>query len=313
MIVVGLSPAWQRTLSFRHLTLDAVNRAEDVAAYASGKVVNVALVLRQLDAPFRAFSVHGGVTGRRLADDLASLDLLFHWTETASETRVCSTLLDRSSGTVTELVENAGPLTDDEWEAVLDTIRQQASTDEPIVVSGSLPAGVPVSFVRDCCRAGGNAILDVRGAELREALEVRPLLIKPNREELAMTVGHPVDDEADVWKGMHSLADAGAANIVVSQGGGPLWGLLEGRRYRFQPPAVGVVNPIGSGDALTAGIAWGVTNGLPMVDAVRFGVACGTINTLAARPGFLSDSWQTGAEVRMRVEGMARQVGVEEH
>ena len=50
------------------------------------------------------------------------------------------------------------------------------------------------------------------------------------------------------------------------------------------------VNPIGSGDAMAAGIAWAIRAGRPMVEAVRLGMAAAAENlawleTWPARPG----------------------------
>jgi len=44
----------------------------------------------------------------------------------------------------------------------------------------------------------GRAILDIRGPELLAALERQPLLVKPNREELARTVGRALGTDDDV-------------------------------------------------------------------------------------------------------------------
>ncbi len=41
-----------------------------------------------------------------------------------------------------------------------------------------------------------------------------------------------------------------------------------------------IVNPIGSGDAMLAGIAAGIVDGLEMLPAIRRGVACGSANVL---------------------------------
>jgi fructose-1-phosphate kinase PfkB-like protein len=39
-----------------------------------------------------------------------------------------------------------------------------------------------------------------------------------------------------------------------------------------------IVNPIGSGDAMAAGIAWAIRGGRAMIDAVRIGIAAAQEN-----------------------------------
>ena len=43
-------------------------------------------------------------------------------------------------------------------------------------------------------------------------------------------------------------------------------------------PADKVVNPLGSGDAMAAAIAWAIRDGRPMVEAVRLGIAAAAEN-----------------------------------
>jgi tagatose 6-phosphate kinase len=56
-------------------------------------------------------------------------------------------------------------------------------------------------------------------------------------------------------------------------------------KWVVTPPVVAAVNPIGSGDAMMAGIATALDRGQAMVEAVRFGVACGAANALTATSG----------------------------
>ncbi len=78
---------------------------------------------------------------------------------------------------------------------------------------------------------------------------------------------------------MRSLNRRGAQWVVVTQGDGPVWITSASATYRLHSlPADEVVNPIGSGDAMAAGIAWAIRDGRAMVDAVRLGIAAAVDN-----------------------------------
>jgi tagatose 6-phosphate kinase len=53
----------------------------------------------------------------------------------------------------------------------------------------------------------------------------------------------------------------------------------------WKPPRVKAKNPIGSGDAMMAGIAVGLERGESVTEAVRLGIACGAANAMTAEPG----------------------------
>lgn len=108
ILVVGLSPAWQRTLEFSRLQPGKVNRARRVVETASGKGVNVARVLKSLGADVRLLTVAGGVRGRLLERALKKKGIRGLRIRVRAETRICQTLL--GAGGVTELVEETGRL-----------------------------------------------------------------------------------------------------------------------------------------------------------------------------------------------------------
>jgi fructose-1-phosphate kinase PfkB-like protein len=121
--------------------------------------------------------------------------------------------------------------------------------------------------------------LDVRGPELLEALKCRPLLVKPNREELVYTFGLHDPDEATLLRTMHKLNERGAEWVVVTDGARALRITHDGESLSLTPPKVEkVVNPIGCGDCLTAGIAEALQQNRDVIDAIRWGMACAADN-----------------------------------
>ena len=75
-------------------------------------------------------------------------------------------------------------------------------------------AQVPEDFYFHICEFAADAkvpaILDARGAALKLALRARPMIAKPNRQELGETLGVAVDDETSLRKAMIALHGMGA-------------------------------------------------------------------------------------------------------
>jgi fructose-1-phosphate kinase PfkB-like protein len=112
----------------------------------------------------------------------------------------------------------------------------------------------------------------------------RPLIAKPTRSELEMTVGHKLDTEEKLHDAMRDIVRRGAQWVVVSQGGGTLWAFGDGRLYSAEPARVAVKNPIGSGDCLAAGMAVGLCRGCSVPEAIRWGMAAATANARTLLP-----------------------------
>ena len=101
---------------------------------------------------------------------------------------------------------------------------------------------------------------------------------------------------------MRSLNRRGAQWVVITQGAGPVWVTSASKTYRLHSlPVEEVVNPIGSGDAMAAGIAWAIRAGREMVDAVRLGIAAAAENLRRLDTGRLDPArvQQQAAEVRV--------------
>ena len=280
ILSAGLTPAWQQMMVFRWFRPGEVNRASEVLWRAQGKVVNVGVAAHHLGGPSLTLATLGGPPLASIERQLAELGVPRRWIVTDSPTRICTTILDQSTGTMTELVENGRPLGQEELDEFCNVYAQEAARADVAVITGSLPSGVPASFYRELVeRTPCRAVLDFRGEGLLHVLDLRPLVVKPNREELAQTVGQSLDDDRQLLDAMRSLNDRGARWVVVTQGAGPVWVTSASKTYRLQPLRCdAVVNPLGSGDAMAAAIAWSVRAGRSMVDAVRFGIAAAAEN-----------------------------------
>jgi 1-phosphofructokinase family hexose kinase len=209
----------------------------------------------------------------------------------STPTRICTTLIDRANGHTTELVENSAAVSEAELRSFEDAFADEAASADVIVFSGSLPSGTPKDFYRRLLdRAAKNSpalgvkgsarlVLDIRGPDLLACLSRRPFLVKPNREELGATVGRRLDDDADLQAAMREINAAGAEWVLVTSGPEPAWLTSATETWRVRrPQGIANVNPIGCGDCVAAGIAYGLFQGLPVIDCVRLGQATAAAN-----------------------------------
>ncbi|MCE9555637.1 MAG: hexose kinase [Planctomycetes bacterium] len=300
ILAAGLTPAWQQTVCLPKLEIGHVNRARTAHWCASGKVVNVGLALHYLGGASKTLAPIGGGSGSEISADLAALGASARWVRTQASTRVCTTIIDESARVITELVENAGPLEAEDVASFIQAYREEAASASLIVLTGSLPQGVDRGFYRELLRhSTAPAILDVRGEELLAALELQPLLVKPNREELEQTLGRKLASDRELLVAMRELNQRGAQWVLVTQGAGLVWLTSKADTLRIQPTKIQVVNSTGCGDCLTAGIAWSLRNGCEMTQAVQFGLAAAAVNAESLLPGRIDAS-----QVAARTQGL---------
>lgn len=304
ILSAGLTPAWQQILVFDSFHYGEVNRARDVVWCSSGKVFNAGIGVHHLGGPSLTLAPVGGPNVPQIEAEFGSLGIPYRWIETRAATRICTTLLDRATGTITELVENGRPLTADELDAYLAAYAEQAATADVVVLIGSLPQGTPETFYRQLLqRTPCPAVLDFRGAGLLSVLDLKPYVVKPNRDELAQTAGRPLDDDLSLVAAMQTLNDDGAQWVVVTQGAAAVWVTSADAIYRLHPPAIlDAVNPIASGDAMSAAIAWATRAGHGLLDAVRLSLAAAAQNVRQLLPCRLNPHTLEAQAAQVRVE-----------
>jgi tagatose 6-phosphate kinase len=294
IVCLGTTPALQRTLEFTALKTEGVNRAVAVSESASGKSVNVARVAHALGENVLALGFLGGEKSGFLRADLDRAGVPHDFVETAAATRICTTLLDRTAHTATELVEEPRPVDASAWQALgarLDRALEKASI---LVLSGSLAPGGTEDFYKDCINRASRrnvpVLLDAARGPLRCALAARPFLAKPNRLELQEATGVEIRSEDSLLEAMRQLVAAGAQWVAVTLGREGLILSDGGAFWQVTSPPIAAVNPIGSGDAVAAGFASGILRRQSMREAARLAVACGAANALTHIAGQLQDA-----------------------
>lgn len=296
IICLGTTPTVQLTMRFNSVQHNAVNRTHCTTRTASGKAVNVARVAQTRDAQVLVMGFVGGDSGAFIRSDLEASGIAHDFVDVAPPTRTCVTVIDAADGSATELVEESKAVAPSAYTTLLDHLTRRITQANVLVLSGSMPPQAPTDFYARCVRiaqqAGAKTIVDATGPYLREATLAKPTLVKPNVSELVQTLDLPGSEASHVRQGIEQLINLGAEQVVVTAGpGAVLYGERssagEVRIGQVIPPAVKVVSPIGSGDAVAAGIAVSLQRGDPLEQAVRLGVVLGCANAMQPVAGMV--------------------------
>jgi len=102
---------------------------------------------------------------------------------------------------------------------------------------------------------------------------------------------------------MRELCNQGALKVIVTSGKDATLAFDGSQFWRIHPPKIAAINPIGSGDAFTAGLIWRLLRRADLGEACRWASAAGAANALTMMAG----------EVRRKdVQRLAAEVKVEE-
>lgn len=298
--------AIDKTVVVPALTPGAIHRPERVVAVPGGKGVNVARGLRALGEGAVIAGWVGGFAGVFIEERLRREGFPLALLRAEHESRTCLSILDRSTGQMTEIYEPGEPVPAVKVAELLEWFRGAVGEYRAVTVSGSLPPGVTPDFLVELLRAarsaGVPALLDTGGDGLRRGLaEGAPALVKPNAAELAALTGAEPAGPAEAAEAAAELAARHGATVVVTLGAEGAVAADGEARLHARAPRVAAVSAVGSGDCALAGLARGLARGLPLAEALGDAVAAGAANALSVGAGqFGKDDYaRIRAEVRV--------------
>lgn len=293
LICISANPAIDRRLRLKSIAVGEVNRALSAEPFPGGKAAHVAMVARALGAEVMWVGFLGGAAGEECETGLSALGVPLTVVRTNSETRANLEIIS-SDGTITEILEPGGAVTEGEVERFLGTCRDvfaESREDTQVVISGSLPPGAPVDLYGELIRLAHlyncRALLDTSGDALSHGLQAGPDLIKPNSDEASSFAGYPVTNAISATEVAQKFFKANARSVAISLGAeGMLWqGSPDSSPFVSRLPPFSNCSSVGCGDAALAGFAVAYERGLYEEDAIGLAVACGAANCLADAPG----------------------------
>jgi len=304
IICCGFTPCIQRIIEFSDMEKGGVNRAQRVTVGIGGKGANTARMIKQLGGAPVLLGFAGGNNGKTLERMLDAQEIDYEHVRVSGETRICQTLVEQGNPETTELVEEMPAIDEAEWSRMLALIDSLDLSGAVVAISGKLPAGAPLDAYAGVCRRvhekGGRVILDAPGKPLWLSLEHQPDVVKINDEELLQTVGGN-----EMLPACKKLLNNGAGSVLITRGAKTAFYVDSLRVLELIPPPINAVNPVGSGDAVTAGIAFALQAGKSVDEALINGMACGAANAL----NLISGCIQPEDVARLRGEVILKPVG----
>jgi 1-phosphofructokinase len=284
------------TLSTK-LVRGGVHRIHTTSTEPGGKGVNVAHVLTL--AAVEAVALLPSADQDAMVVALNGCGVPFHAIHSTGTVRT-NLAITETDGTTTKLNE-PGPILDDAVRAALTAaILSHAETASWIVLSGSLPPGLPDHWYADLvsllqaypCKVAVDTSGPPLTALADHFLSATPDLIKPNVEEMATFADTSAEDlEAAVKLGnldpvreiATGLVQRGVGAVLATLGSaGAL--LVDGTgAWLASPPPISPRSTVGAGDSALAGYLLADSTNASAVERLRMAVAYGS--AAAALPG----------------------------
>lgn len=277
IVTVTPNTGLDRILFVPSFQLNHTMRASQWMMSMGGKGADASWILGEMGTPSLALGFAAGLTGQQMVMMLRARGVTTDFTPVGGETRVNTVMITEDTGdhatiTVSSLDVSAEQV--DDLRGRYASALKQATC---VLLGGTLPPGVDVSLYTEFVRAARERnipiILDASGPALQAGLKARPDFIKPNRDELSAFVGYPIESPETAYRAGRAIYAEYGTSAIITLGADGALAVLPDSTYFIPALRVKVVNPAGTGDAVSAGLAWGLSGRKPIETGLRLGFA----------------------------------------
>ena len=286
IITITFNPCIDKSTTVSALLPEKKLKCTNPKFEPGGGGINVSKAIKSLGGDSIALFPAGGYSGKFLQKLLNELKIHFITVEITSHTRENLIVFENSTSEQYRFGMPGPQLLEHEFQKCLTELKKLSGV-KYIVVSGSLPAGIPKNVFKEIAQIAHNLnaklIVDTSGEALKQALQEEVYLIKPNLNELSKLAGYreiKPGEEEKICKEI--IAQGNCKVIVVSLGAEGAILITEKKSIRCVPPKVHKKSTVGAGDSMVAGIVLSLQNGKTLEEAIQFGIACGTAATMNA-------------------------------
>lgn len=304
-MIVSATPntAVDYTLRASEFALGKTIRTLESAWGMGGKAADAAWILGHYGVANLALGFAAGQNGERMDAMLRERGCQTDFVWVNGETRL--NIVICKNGNHSTFTTSTLEVTPEHIKAFYEKYAQALEKATCLIFGGSLPKGVPSTFIADVIQIARNRgipiLFDSSGSYLKMGIEAHPTVIKPNLVELFEIIGdHTIvidergltpEHKQFIYSCAQKIQIEYDVSVVLTMGKGGAMALFGNNHYWIPSLDVDVVSAAGAGDGILSGLALTYSQQKPITDGLRLGFAFASaiVKTIATADYHLDD------------------------
>ena len=159
-----------------------------------------------------------------------------------------------------------------------DSMKNTLKNGDILVLSGSIPSSISNKIYKELSenvQSEVEIVLDTRGNLLQDNIH-NNFLIKPNIHELRDMFGDKIETKMEIVEKCKYFLEKGVKNVILSRGGEGALLINENFVLEASVPKGSLINSIGAGDSMVAGIVSKLAVEEDLLTAYKYGISSGS-------------------------------------
>ncbi|MCI5839196.1 MAG: 1-phosphofructokinase family hexose kinase [Peptoniphilaceae bacterium] len=275
---VTLNPSVDLYIPTNDIKTGKMNRIEKEYTVPGGKALRVSRMLERLRIPTVATGFVGGFQGLFIEDWMKKENILTDFVTISEPTRTNVKFISNGKETY---INSVGPSVKESEVNELIYYLSRVAEGDTVIMGGSLPVlknyDIYQRMISVCKANKASFVIDIPAKYLPDAIKERPVLVKPNREDVEEMFNVKLDSDEKIIKAGKEIIKLGAKNVIISLAeNGAMFFSENGDIYRGLGIDVDVINTVGARDSMIAGFIGTYVKHGDNIESFRVSLAAAT-------------------------------------
>lgn len=285
---VTLNPAIDKIFQVDNFSIHKLHRQweeEKARTTPGGKGVNIAINLFRLGkADTIAMGFAGGHPGRMLVEMIREEGVATNFIYFDGSTRQDVSILDTVNNTLTEVNESGKTIDPESFDLFMDNYRKRMNHSRIVAIGGSIPYGndkeIYGDLVKIAHKENVKTLVHTSPKNIQSAIEAGANIIAPDMRSHHSFQGKEIDSIEEFLKKGKELVEYQSTTelVIFCHRVENIVAVTREGSYILRPDNLKIINMLGYGDAIMAGIIQQMHDEKSMEDSLIFGAAAGLTN-----------------------------------
>lgn len=250
-----------------------LTRYENFSLLAGGKGINASILLSRLNTTNQALTFFSGDISKIIEKQLLEEKVNYKNFGSINQTRINLKYNDDINN-----FEINGPkskISEEQLNNFYLHLSNELKPKDIVMIMGVTDFSVIkkiISIVKD---KKAEFVLDIDNPKVIDILSYKPLVFKPNKDELEMILKTKINSKQELDNAANLLLNKGVQNLIISCGSEGSFYYNQTQKYRAIFKPLKIVNSAGAGDSMLAGFVHSLVNNKNNKEAFMFANACG--------------------------------------
>lgn len=274
ILIIDLNSVLEKTYYIEKL-LPRVETEVNTAIYKSGGPGNnSSQILNKLNINLFSIGFMGGINGRYMVNDLREQGINCDYIQIRDEMKTSLSVIEKDNF-LFKVSESKPRITREELGSFYELYKNSITNSSVVCGLGDLPNGVPQEIYYDLINISNSNnkkfLLDVKGSELKYAIQAKPYMIKLNVDELENLTSLKLNFENEIIKAGYYMLDKDIQIVVIDLDDKGSIVLYKDMGYRIELNNMDIGNLKEDQGYMVAGYAFGMDKGYEIEVIMKLG------------------------------------------